>query len=203
MEVILGDSCNVCLKYKKVTTRLSDLYKSTIRIERRLGCLSLSSRSESEIEASLNRIDIFAQTSFVRLQNINTINTDPPSNSANWNSDRGWDFRSELRSWLNTQCDLIMLWLWERNATDFDATMRYVGTSAAINGTLELCVSTLSGMWHFKACCDTICRRIATSGVALYCLLLPVLNPTRLLLLIRSKEWARCPIPRVMVTLWH
>ena len=38
-----------------------------------------------------NRIDIFAQTSFVRLQNINTINTDPPSNSANWNSDRGWD----------------------------------------------------------------------------------------------------------------
>ena len=42
--------------------------------------------------------------------------------------------------------DLIMLWLWERNATDFDATMRYVGTSAAINGTLELCVSTLSGM---------------------------------------------------------
>ena len=83
MEVILGDSCNVCLKYKKVTTRLSDLYKSTIRIERRLGGLSLSSRSESEIEASLNRIDIFAQPSFVRLQNINTINTDPPSNSAN------------------------------------------------------------------------------------------------------------------------
>ena len=38
-----------------------------------------------------NRIDIFAQTSFVRLQNINTIKTDPPSNSANWNSDRGWD----------------------------------------------------------------------------------------------------------------
>ena len=34
----------------------------------------------------------------------------------------------------------------ECEATDFDATMRYVGTSAAINGTLELCVSTLSGM---------------------------------------------------------
>ena len=31
-------------------------------------------------------------------------------------------------------------------ATDFDGTMRHVGTSTAINGTLELCVSTLSAV---------------------------------------------------------
>ena len=43
-------------------------------------------------------------------------------------------------------------------------------TSAAINGALELCVSTLSAVWHFKACCDTISGRITGSGVALYCL---------------------------------